>query len=85
MTTPDRISRGLQAVEVGTPDFGKNGERENADGYLTDAGDTIANILHWLYSVGSANAQVSTAHRLAFALAALDRAEMHFRAEIRGE
>jgi hypothetical protein len=37
---------GLSAIDAGTPDRGLNDDEENGD--LTDAIDTVANILHWL-------------------------------------
>jgi hypothetical protein len=37
---------GLSAIDAGTPDRGENDDEE--DGDLTDAIDTVANILHWL-------------------------------------
>lgn len=49
--TPARCAMfGARAVDVGTPDRGQNGA--DADGATTDAGDTIANVLHWLESQG---------------------------------
>jgi hypothetical protein len=43
-------SFGEKAVKAGTPDYGKNGD--DAEGSLTDASDTIANILHHLREKG---------------------------------
>lgn len=45
MTNEQRARFGEEAVEVGTPDRGQNDDR-------TDAIDTVANILHWLASLG---------------------------------
>lgn len=74
MINADRAEYGRAAVRVGTPDYGKNGA--DVEGYYTDATDAIANILHAVYGMELDESAAELA---------LDRALMHFTAEIGGE
>lgn len=58
-----RAMFGGRGVDVGSPDRGGNDDR-------TDAGDTIANVLHWLDSIGDEEP-----------LSILDTARNHYEAE----
>jgi hypothetical protein len=58
---------GKDAVMVGSPDYGHNGD--DLEGILTDAGDAITNILHWIESEGADPDE------------AIRKAQMHFDAE----
>jgi hypothetical protein len=77
-----RASWGRAAVDVGSPDVGKNGA--DLDGVRTDAVDAIANILHHvaIETLRVKPGDVETAEMVA--LSALDGAGLHFRAELRG-
>jgi hypothetical protein len=66
-----RAAYGGAAVEVGSPDYGQNGD--DSDGITTDAADAIANVLHWLEARGG---DVDRA---------IARAQMNYGAESRGE
>jgi hypothetical protein len=78
-----RASFGRAAVDVGTPDVGKNGA--DLDGVRTDVVDTIANALHYLAieTLRVKPGDVETAEMVA--MSALDGASIHFRAELRGD
>jgi hypothetical protein len=51
MTKQKAAQVGEDAVMVGSRGYGQNGD--DLDGILTDAGDAIANILHWVESKGA--------------------------------
>jgi hypothetical protein len=71
---------GQAAVKTGATVHGLN--RDGHDGARTDAGDAIANILHWLFAISP---EESLDARETFALGALETARRHFTAELRGE
>jgi hypothetical protein len=77
MGNADRAEFGAEAVKVGTPDYGVGSDFADRQ---TEAGDTIANVLHWLFAQGTGTME----ERHADALAALSTAEMHFTAETVG-
>lgn len=59
-----RVLHGGAAVRAGTPDYGQNGN--DGAGRATDAGDAIANVLHWLRDAGGADEDIERALRMAF-------------------
>lgn len=75
-----RAAFGGAAIAAGTPDFGHND-------LLTDAGDAIANILLHLALALKVPDDVDEAVKLdlqeSYALSALDKAQLHFRPELR--
>lgn len=80
----DRARFGLAAIAAGTPDHGKNGD--DLVGVLTDAGDTVANVLHRVAEVVVGALPAADVDAVeAVTLTVFDKARLHFCAELRGE
>lgn len=83
MQNVERATYGQEAISVGTPDYGMNGN--DPEGLLADAGDAIANILHYVAQEAPVSGDHSMLLAEQYALRALDKATVHFQAEWRGE